>query len=442
MPCETTTNWNEGSSLMLERSPTEVEENLKRRDSSDTPAPTCDSSVNTQDAAQGRRKRKKKRTASRSAAFQDLYTLTDVVLGKGAYAVVVKGETNQGTECAVKVIEKVPGYSRTRVFKEIDMFYHCGGHENITRYIEFFEETDRFYLVFEKVNGGPLLSHIQKRSHLTEREASHIVRDIASALQHMHKKGIAHRDLKPENILCANEDTLCPIKICDFDLGSGIKINPNMNAPVSTPELHTPVGSAEYMAPEVVETFVNDDACAYDKRCDLWSLGVITYILLCGYPPFFGDCETDCGWNRGAACNKCRSMLFDNIKNSSFKFPKKEWAGISIEAKELINLLLKKNPQHRATADDVLKHPWIKNEGSTALLNTPNVIRKNNSALELSQLADSANNLNRVLVQQFGLDKSTTDEGQRSQTEFTLSCPSKSSLMKRRLKSKSGDGKE
>ena len=104
--------------------------------------------------------------------------------------------------------------------------------------------------------------------------------------------GIAHRDLKPENVLCEYEDQLCPVKLCDFDLGSGIKFNSQLTSPISTPALLTPVGSAEFMAPEVVEAFMDDSErdLAYDKKCDLWSLGIIMYILLCGYPPFrYGD---------------------------------------------------------------------------------------------------------------------------------------------------------
>lgn len=97
----------------------------------------------------------------------------------------------------------------------------------------------RYYLVFEKANGGPLLGHIQKRIHFTEKEASEIVRDIAEALKFLHHKGIAHRDLKPENILCSSETQLTPVKICDFDLGSGNFLSDS--TPVSTPELLTPV---------------------------------------------------------------------------------------------------------------------------------------------------------------------------------------------------------
>jgi MAP kinase interacting serine/threonine kinase len=127
------------------------------------------------------------------------------------------------------------------VFKEVETFHHCHGHPNIIQLIEFFEEEERFYLVFEKVNGGPLLNRIQEYVHFTEKEASQIIKDLASALNFLHKKGIAHRDLKPENILCVSSEELCPVKICDFDLGSGIKFNADLSSPVTTPQLLTPV---------------------------------------------------------------------------------------------------------------------------------------------------------------------------------------------------------
>ena len=100
------------------------------------------------------------------------------------------------------------------------------------------------------------------------------------------------------------------MKICDFDLGSGISMNTHSrhSSPITTPELLTPVGSAEYMAPEVVDVW-QDQAWSYDKRCDVWSLGIILFMLLCGYPPFYGQCGNDCGWERGEACQTCQVRL-------------------------------------------------------------------------------------------------------------------------------------
>nr|CAD7394918.1 unnamed protein product [Timema cristinae] len=402
-----------------------------------------------------RKRRKKKRTGSSlvSSCFQELYKLTGEILGEGAYA-TVQTCVNIWTdlEYAVKIIDKIPGHSRSRVFKEVETFHYCQGHPNIIQLIEFFEDEERFYLVFEKVNGGPLLTRIQEHVHFTEREASQIVRDLASALQFLHLKGIAHRDLKPENILCVYPDKLSPVKICDFDLSSGIKFNANLSSPLTTPQLLTPVGSAEFMAPEVVEAFVGD-ICSYDKRCDLWSLGVIMYILLCGYPPFYGSCGLNCGWERGENCHNCQELLFSSIQDGCYDFPDRDWADISEEAKDLIRKLLVKDASRRLSAESVLTHSWLSPGLSIATLAirpliTPLNIRRNNSARELSAFAESAMAVNRVVLQHFSMNmdmpreedpdqggisiSESSDTGKRPPLAFGLSPPSESKLIQRR----------
>lgn len=332
--------------------------------------------------------------------FNDVYVLTDKVLGEGSSACVYEGKnkfTNQPV--AVKIIKKRHGLRRSRVFREIEMFYHCQKHTNIIQLLEYFEESDKFYLVFEKAEGGPLLAHIQKRIHFTENEASQIVKNLAEALKFMHQRGIAHRDLKPENILCHSDSRLCPVKICDFDLGSGV-IFSHSSSPVSTPELLTPVGSAEFMAPELVDA-LKGEATSYDKRCDLWSLGVIIYILLCGYPPFYGCCGSDCGWERGEFCESCQDQLFVSIQDGLYDFPEREWSGVSDEAKDLIRHLLVKDASQRYTAEMVLSHPWVKHGGPrwTNFLETPSVIRRNNSAKDLATFAENANYVKRLVLQ-------------------------------------------
>merc|ERR1712226_828396 len=178
--------------------------------SSSSSSPDCRGSMlsirRKSEEAKLRRKKKKKRSERTLVAstFSDLYKLTGETLGEGSYG---KVETSvniyTGLEYAVKVIEKRPGfYCRPKVLKEIEIYHLCRGQHNIIQLIEYFEETERFCLVFEKINGGPLLDHIQARICFTEAEASSIIADLSHALKYLHNKGIAHRDLKPDNILC------------------------------------------------------------------------------------------------------------------------------------------------------------------------------------------------------------------------------------------------
>lgn len=146
--------------------------------------------------------------------------------------------------------------------------------------LQWFKDDNYFYMVFEKMHGGPLLNHIQRKVCFTEQEASLVTRDIANALKFLHDRGIAHRDVKPENILCTSLDKVSPVKLCDLDLASkpliqqkgnhyGSRRSPTFFPVQSEPDLASPVGSAEFMAPEVVDAFVGE-ALKYDKRCDMW----------------------------------------------------------------------------------------------------------------------------------------------------------------------------
>ncbi|XP_030888390.1 MAP kinase-interacting serine/threonine-protein kinase 1 isoform X2 [Leptonychotes weddellii] len=386
--------------------------------------------------AEGDKRKKKKRKAratdSLPGKFEDMYKLTSELLGEGAYAKVQGAVSLQnGKEYAVKIIEKQAGHSRSRVFREVETLYQCQGNKNILELIEFFEDDTRFYLVFEKLQGGSILAHIQKQKHFNEREASRVVRDVATALDFLHTKGIAHRDLKPENILCESPEKVSPVKICDFDLGSGVKLN-NSCTPITTPELTTPCGSAEYMAPEVVEVF-RDEATFYDKRCDLWSLGVVLYIMLSGYPPFVGHCGTDCGWDRGEVCRVCQNKLFESIQEGKYEFPDKDWAHISSEAKDLISKLLVRDAKQRLSAAQVLQHPWVQGQAPERGLPTPQVLQRNSSTMDLTLFAAEAIALNRQLSQR---EEDELAEESESLVEglcsVRLSPPCKSRLARRR----------
>ncbi|XP_072129675.1 MAP kinase-interacting serine/threonine-protein kinase 1-like isoform X4 [Mobula birostris] len=303
---------------------------------------------------------------------------------------------------------------------------------NILELFEFFEDEAHFYLVFEKMRGGSILTHIQRRKHFNEREASIVVKEIAAALDFLHNKGIAHRDLKPENILCEFAEKISPVKICDFDLGSGVKLS-SACTPITTPELMTPCGSVEYMAPEVVETFT-EEASFYDKRCDLWSLGVILYIMLSGNPPFVGNCGTDCGWDRGEACRACQNMLFESIQEGKYDFPEKDWAHISSGAKDLICKLLVRDAKDRLSASQVLQHSWVQGNAPERRLPTPQLLQRNSSTKDLTHFAAEAIAFNRQLSQQDEEMQGEQEAIIKTVCSMRLSPPSSSRLAKRRAK--------
>merc|ERR1711936_470753 len=394
-----------------------------------------------QKEAQKRRKKKKKTDRTLVAStFADLYKLTGETLGEGSYG---KVETcvniYTGLEYAVKVIEKRPGfYCRPKVLKEIEIYHLCRGQQNIIQLIEYFEETERFCLVFEKIEGGPLLDHIQARICFTEAEASAIIADLAQALKYLHNKGIAHRDIKPDNILCVNSSAPSPVKLCDFDLCSEASID------ISTPTLLTPVGSVEYMAPEVVDTFLIDDydddddeSICYNKKCDLWSLGVIMYILLCGYAPFSGNCGLDCGWDRGESCTDCQERLFSSIREGRLVFPDQHWSAISPQAKDLIQRLLVKDSGARLDANQVLDHPWVLYGGNSNSLMTPTILRRQTSIKDLEDFASRAMAVNRA-VGANSMERMEPVQVKRAAFSFDLSPPNLSNcgLMARRRRSK------
>uniref|UniRef100_A0A7N8YIA9 MAPK interacting serine/threonine kinase 2b n=1 Tax=Mastacembelus armatus TaxID=205130 RepID=A0A7N8YIA9_9TELE len=332
----------------------------------------------------------------------------------------------------IYIIEKRPGHSRSRVFREVEMLYQCQGHRNILELVEFFEEEDKFYLVFEKLRGEKYFPSSQ-----------HVGQDLTNRSGGLlfSPSGMAHRDLKPENILCESADKISPIKICDFDLGSGIKLNSD-SSPISTPELLTPCGSAEYMAPEVVEAF-SEEATIYDKRCDLWSLGVILYIMLSGYPPFVGRCGGDCGWELGEPCHTCQNTLFESIQEGKYEFPEKDWAHISSSAKDLISKLLVRDAKSRLSASQVLQHPWVQGDACDTLP-TPILHQRTSSARDLTLFADKAMAVNRQLAEQDGME-----EQQQQDIPFVitttgssihLSPPSNSKLARRRQRSSQPKG--
>ncbi|KAJ1372420.1 MAP kinase-interacting serine/threonine-protein kinase mnk-1 [Parelaphostrongylus tenuis] len=363
--------------------------------------------------------------------FYDFYKLTDEKLGAGAYASVrTCVSIASGKEYAVKVVDKnEESHTRSRILREVNTFKMCKNQPNIVQLIEWFEDDVNFYMVFEKMRGGPLLEHIIRKGYFTEEEARRVTVDIATALKFLHDRGIAHRDVKPENILCTEPDRVSPVKLCDLDLASRPvkgRSPPKLSQIASEPDLASPVGSAEFMAPEVVDAFVND-ALRYDKRCDMWSLGVILYIMLCGYAPFQGECDDeDCGWSEGQPCDDCQQELFRRIQCGEYDFPSDEWDMISAEAKHLVSSLLVKNVSERLTANEVLDHPWVKQSAPSTILQTPSNLFRIDSARDVQQMSEHFNVMNRLVAARLSsrLDKTRISEDDWEVTSDSFSSAS------------------
>eukprot|EP01112_Ceratiomyxa_fruticulosa_P009706 TRINITY_DN2543_c0_g1_i1.p1 TRINITY_DN2543_c0_g1~~TRINITY_DN2543_c0_g1_i1.p1 ORF type:complete len:355 (-),score=77.62 TRINITY_DN2543_c0_g1_i1:115-1179(-) len=261
---------------------------------------------------------------------EDFYTVGDE-LGRGAFSIVRKGTHKQtGDEVALKYIEKryVKKKHIEQLRREIDIMKKVS-HENVLALKEIFEDETNLVLVMELVTGGELFYKIVDRGSFTEKDAKNVVRQVCLGVAYLHSHGIAHRDLKPENLLCSGEGDKMVIKIADFGLskifGEG-----------ST--LETSCGTPDYVAPEVLT------GQSYDNSVDLWSIGVITYILLCGFPPFYAETQ---------------NQLFEKILTADYSYPNPEWAGVSAAAKNFVTKLIVKEPENRYTAKQALEDPWL-----------------------------------------------------------------------------------
>lgn len=319
------------------------------------------------------KRRTRRRTLSSSAStkstFSSQYEINGAVLGEGAYGSVYKcTHIITEIEYAVKIIYKKQGQQarskdKAKVVREIEVYYQCQNAENILHLVELFEDEDQFYLVFELIRGGSLQARIEQIGdfgRLPERSVKSLVSSIASALEFLHSKGIAHRDIKPANILLPNPKSLEGAKLCDFDLASRSRTAEFRGDLCMT----SPVGSAEFMAPEVVRAFTAnyDQRVRYDQQCDIWSLGVIAYSLLSGKAPFEGCCGKDCEWEEGGSCDDCMDLLFSNIQKGQLRFPENRWNHISPDAKDLISRCLANDPRNRPSPDQILNHKWISSD--------------------------------------------------------------------------------
>lgn len=283
------------------------------------------------------------------------------ILGTGGFA-VVKLATHRKTmkQFACKIMRlpepnaEVGENENTRadVFREIEIL--CGiEHENVIFMKEFYEENHRVYLITELLTGGELLDAVMDRANYSEADACFCFKQLISGIAYLHSKGVVHRDLKLENLLLASPGDITHIKIVDFGLA---KMNSKRNC-----RMGTICGTPQYVAPEIIESA--DSYAAYGKAVDMWSAGVVLFILLGGYPPFHHANE---------------SVMFEQIRKGKFKFDKEVWNTISSNAKDLIQKLLSVNPRARCTAEECLQHPWFSGHPSDLPLTlTSENLRKN-----------------------------------------------------------------
>jgi len=266
-------------------------------------------------------------------------------LGRGAFSIVYMA-VNKATNInyAVKVINKKDlGKDYEKNLKmEVDILKKVN-HPNIIALKELFDTPDKLYLIMELVTGGELFDKIVEKGSYTENEASQLVRKIVSAVDYLHNLGIVHRDLKPENLLLKSAHDDLEIAIADFGLSKIVGQQMMMQTACGTPS---------YVAPEVL------NASGYGKEVDMWSIGVITYILLCGFPPFYGDTVPE---------------IFEQIMEANFDYPEEYWGTVTKEAKDFINKLLVVDSDKRLSAGDALRHPWLSGgiqHGTGKALNT------------------------------------------------------------------------
>ncbi|XP_031366470.1 calcium/calmodulin-dependent protein kinase type II alpha chain isoform X1 [Apis dorsata] len=270
-------------------------------------------------------------TPTACTRFSDNYELKEE-LGKGAFSVVRRCvQKSTGHEFAAKIIntKKLTARDFQKLEREARICRKLQ-HPNIVRLHDSIQEENYHYLVFDLVTGGELFEDIVAREFYSEADASHCIQQILESVHHCHHNGVVHRDLKPENLLLASKAKGAAVKLADF--GLAIEVQGEAQAWFGF------AGTPGYLSPEVLKKE------PYGKPVDIWACGVILYILLVGYPPFWDEDQ---------------HRLYAQIKAGSYDYPSPEWDTVTPEAKNLINQMLTVNPSKRITASEALKHPWI-----------------------------------------------------------------------------------
>ncbi|CAK84907.1 unnamed protein product (macronuclear) [Paramecium tetraurelia] len=257
------------------------------------------------------------------------YYRIDQTLGEGSYGKVsLVTQKVTGLPRAMKQIKKEKIEQRDNMIQEVSILKELD-HPNIVSVYELYEDEQYVYIITEYLSGGELFEKINEIDHFDETIAAGYMRKILEAVNYCHNKNVVHRDLKPENIIFESRKTNSSVKIIDFGTAKEL---------LDSTKLSQRIGTPYYIAPEVISK-------QYDKKCDVWSCGVILFIMLCGYPPFNGQSQQE---------------LYQRIQAGVYSFDEPEWKEISGEAKDLIKKMLVTDPEKRISAQDALQHEWIK----------------------------------------------------------------------------------
>jgi calcium/calmodulin-dependent protein kinase I len=253
-------------------------------------------------------------------------------LGSGTFATVrrVVLKEDNAVQKALKItsLRNLKSEEVEALKNEVTILGICS-HPHVVQLYESYITSDKIYMVQDLLSGGELFDRIIEQTFFSEVEAAKVVYQIADALNYLHQQDIVHRDLKPENLLLTDKSDTYQVKIIDFGLAKQSKELMSM-----------PCGTPGYVAPEILKRR------KYHKEVDIWSLGVITYILLCGFPPFHDD------------GNNLKN-LYKQIRAGKYSFPKKYWSNISKEAILLIKMMLQVKPRSRISAEKILTHKWV-----------------------------------------------------------------------------------
>ncbi|KEY71284.1 hypothetical protein S7711_08865 [Stachybotrys chartarum IBT 7711] len=329
-------------------------------------------------------------------------------LGAGTYGVVREADGPTG-KVAIKIILKknVKGNEKM-VYDELAMLQRLK-HPHIVKFVDWFESRDKFYIVTQLATGGELFDRICEQGRFTEKDASQTIKQVLSAVDYLHKNNVVHRDLKPENLLYVTSDPSSDLVLADFGIAKTLGTQED--------SLQTMAGSFGYAAPEVM------DRKGHGKPVDMWSMGVITYTLLCGYSPFRSENLPD---------------LLEECNNSSVVFHERYWKDVSSDAKDFILKLIVPDPDQRWSSEEALSHSWLSGKTATDHDLLPELRRAQEARAKLRH-AILAVSLQKRLSKLKDAESDESDMGEaepvpKVTSELAVGSESKPGMLKEKLK--------